>query len=163
MVLAIATGAGALPGTAAASVKVTPLPSTRSKGRATGGVRAHRFLKGEDSLAVAWVGLGPARRPRPPASPGHCRPEHARRDGSGVPLAQPVDALGGTPARDAAGSAPAAVSAAVSAAPGSPGLPGQPGKPALPGLPVEPARRAPLAAPEEDSLPFGGSGVIEVD
>ena len=28
------------------------------KGRATGGVRAHSFLKGEDSLALAWVGRG---------------------------------------------------------------------------------------------------------
>ena len=30
------------------------------KGRATGGVRAHAFLKGEDSLALAWVGPEPA-------------------------------------------------------------------------------------------------------
>ena len=31
-----------------------------AKGRATGGVRAHRFLKGEDALALAWVGPAPA-------------------------------------------------------------------------------------------------------
>ena len=30
------------------------------KGRATGGVRAHRFLKGEDTLVFAWA--GPATR-----------------------------------------------------------------------------------------------------
>jgi DNA gyrase subunit A len=30
------------------------------KGRATGGVRAHAFLKGEDRLTLAWVGAEPA-------------------------------------------------------------------------------------------------------
>ncbi|MET1034089.1 MAG: DNA topoisomerase (ATP-hydrolyzing) [Arthrobacter sp.] len=163
VVVTIATGAGTLPGTGAGTVKVTPLSEYPVKGRATGGVRAHRFLKGEDSLSLAWAGHGPAKAASAAGVARALPTEHGRRDGSGVPLAQPVDALGGTPARDAAGSPPAAASAAVSAAPGSRGLPGQTDNPALPGLPIEPARRAPLAAPEEDSLPFGGSGVIEVD
>ena len=36
------------------------LPSSPAKGRATGGVRAHAFLKGEDGLTLAWVGAEPA-------------------------------------------------------------------------------------------------------
>jgi DNA gyrase subunit A len=42
------------------SVKVTPLSEYPSKGRATGGVRAQRFLKGETKLVLAWVGPRPA-------------------------------------------------------------------------------------------------------
>jgi DNA gyrase subunit A len=42
------------------SVKVTPFELYPAKGRATGGVRAHRFLKGESRLLLAWVGPRPA-------------------------------------------------------------------------------------------------------
>src|SRR6185295_18568316 len=50
----------ALPGTEPGSVKVTPFAEYPGKGRATGGVRCHRFLKGEDALILAWVGAAPA-------------------------------------------------------------------------------------------------------
>ena len=43
-----------------ASVKVTPFELYPAKGRATGGVRTHRFLKGETGLRLAWVGPRPA-------------------------------------------------------------------------------------------------------
>ena len=39
----------ALPGTEPGAVKVTPFAEYPAKGRATGGVRCHRFLKGEDA------------------------------------------------------------------------------------------------------------------
>src|SRR3954471_7365225 len=42
------------------SVKVTPFNEYPAKGRATGGVRAHRFLKGEAQLVLAWIGPRPA-------------------------------------------------------------------------------------------------------
>ncbi|MGH3949331.1 MAG: DNA topoisomerase (ATP-hydrolyzing) [Pseudonocardiaceae bacterium] len=64
------------------SVKVSPLSEYPSKGRATGGVRAHRFLKGEASLAVAWIGPRPAGstdKGEPVELPGVAQ----RRDGSG--------------------------------------------------------------------------------
>jgi DNA gyrase subunit A len=38
-----------------ASAKVTPLASYPSKGRGTGGVRSHKFLKGEDKLVAGWI------------------------------------------------------------------------------------------------------------
>jgi DNA gyrase subunit A len=63
-------------------VKVTPLSVYPAKGRATGGVRAQRFLKGETRLAVAWVG------PRPVGAGTNGDPielpsPDPRRDGSG--------------------------------------------------------------------------------
>ncbi|WP_031464856.1 DNA gyrase/topoisomerase IV subunit A [Sciscionella sediminilitoris] len=42
------------------SVKVTPFAAYPAKGRATGGVRVHRFLKGEHEISVAWIGQRPA-------------------------------------------------------------------------------------------------------
>ncbi|RKT55865.1 DNA topoisomerase (ATP-hydrolyzing) [Saccharothrix australiensis] len=64
------------------SVKVTPFAEYPAKGRATGGVRAHRFLKGESGLALAWVG------PRPAGAADNGAPVELpavdqRRDGSG--------------------------------------------------------------------------------
>ena len=61
VVVTVAGSAGALPGTSAVTVKVTPYAEYPPKGRATGGVRCHRFLKGEDLLVLAWAGTGPAR------------------------------------------------------------------------------------------------------
>ena len=37
---------------------MTPYAEYPAKGRATGGVRCHRFLKGEDLLVLAWAGPG---------------------------------------------------------------------------------------------------------
>jgi DNA gyrase subunit A len=70
------------------SVKVTPLAEYPAKGRATGGVRAQRFLKGESRLVTAWVGA------RPVAATGTGEPaelpaEDRRRDGSGVAMTGP--------------------------------------------------------------------------
>ncbi|SBT67654.1 DNA gyrase subunit A [Micromonospora sediminicola] len=65
-----------------ATVKVTPFKAYPAKGRATGGVRAQRFLKGETDLSVAWIG------PRPVGAtangdPVELPPADPRRDGSG--------------------------------------------------------------------------------
>jgi DNA gyrase subunit A len=65
------------------SVKVTPFELYPAKGRATGGVRTHRFLKGETALVLAWVGP----RPAGASSTGSSveLPEvDQRRDGSGT-------------------------------------------------------------------------------
>ena len=63
----------ALPGTDAGSVKVTDFRQYPAKGRATGGVRCHRFLKGEDSLLLAWVGPAPAIAAAASGSPVRCQ------------------------------------------------------------------------------------------
>jgi DNA gyrase subunit A len=65
-----------------ASVKVTPFAEYPSKGRATAGVRAHRFVKGENGLTVAWIGPRPAGATRT-GDPVELPEPDARRDGSG--------------------------------------------------------------------------------
>ncbi|MEN2745659.1 DNA topoisomerase (ATP-hydrolyzing) [Sinomonas halotolerans] len=94
VVVTIAGGDAALPGTSAGTAKVTPLAEYPAKGRATGGVRAHRFLKGEDRLVLAWVGRGPAKASSAGGVARSLPSEHGRRDGSGVPLSQAVDLIG---------------------------------------------------------------------
>jgi DNA gyrase subunit A len=69
-------------------VKVTPLSVYPAKGRATGGVRCQRFLKGESKLVVAWVGTRPAGatdRGEPVGLPE----VDPRRDGSGTSVVGP--------------------------------------------------------------------------
>ena len=61
VVVTIAGTNGALPGTAPGAAKVTAFAEYPAKGRATAGVRAHRFLKGEDTLLLGWAGHGPAK------------------------------------------------------------------------------------------------------
>ncbi|MDQ0645572.1 DNA gyrase/topoisomerase IV subunit A [Microbacterium murale] len=51
---------GVIPGTDAGRAKISVFTEFPAKGRGTGGVRAHSFLRGEDRLTVAWVGAAPA-------------------------------------------------------------------------------------------------------
>ncbi len=85
----------ALPGTEPGAVKVTPFSEYPPKGRATGGVRCHRFLKGEDTLVFAWAGAAPARAAAASGSPIELPEATGRRDGSGMPGSQPIAACAG--------------------------------------------------------------------
>jgi DNA gyrase subunit A len=85
----------ALPGTEPGAVKVTPFEEYPGKGRATGGVRCHRFLKGEDALVFAWAGPAPARAAAASGSPVDLPEPVGRRDGSGTPGSQPIVACAG--------------------------------------------------------------------
>jgi DNA gyrase subunit A len=85
----------ALPGTEPGAVKVTPFGEYPGKGRATGGVRCHRFLKGEDALVFAWAGAAPARAAAASGSAVELPDPVGRRDGSGVPGSQPIVACAG--------------------------------------------------------------------
>ena len=96
VVVTVAGSSHALPGTAAATVKVTPYQEYPAKGRATGGVRCHRFLKGEDILVLAWAGPGPARAATDAGVPVYLPDADGRRDGSGERVRQGLAALGGT-------------------------------------------------------------------
>jgi DNA gyrase subunit A len=85
----------ALPGTEPGAVKVTPFAEYPGKGRATGGVRCHRFLKGEDTLVTAWAGDAPARAAAASGAPVDLPEATGRRDGSGTPGSQPIAAVAG--------------------------------------------------------------------
>lgn len=79
------------------SAKVSEWGEFPAKGRATGGVRSQRFLKGEDRLVAAWVGVG---KPRALGSDGGARKlpdDLGKRDGSGAPLEASVAFIGATP------------------------------------------------------------------
>jgi DNA gyrase subunit A len=93
VVVTIAGSTTALPGTDAGSAKVSLFSEFPAKGRATGGVRAHRLLRGEDALTIAWVGTDPraigadgAVRALPAAG--------AKRDASGTALDGVIGAVG---------------------------------------------------------------------
>jgi DNA gyrase subunit A len=95
-VVVTASGSGtSLPGTEAGSVKVTPFAEYPAKGRGTGGVRCHRFLKGEDTLVLAWAGPGPARAAAASGAAVDLPEATGRRDGSGMPASQPIVAVAG--------------------------------------------------------------------
>ncbi|GAA6525718.1 DNA topoisomerase IV subunit A [Intrasporangium sp. DVR] len=84
LVVTSAGSSGALPGTEGGSIKVTPYTEYPPKGRATGGVRCHRFLKGEDTLVVAFAGNTPVRAAAANGVALELPPATGRRDGSGT-------------------------------------------------------------------------------
>lgn len=86
----VATIAGADPGRG----KVSLLTEFPGKGRATGGVRAHTFLKGEDVLALAWVGAAPANAIGTDGSIRTLPDTGAKRDASGTPLDGVIGSVG---------------------------------------------------------------------
>jgi DNA gyrase subunit A len=94
VVVTVAGASDALPGTQPGTAKVTPFEAYPGKGRATGGVRAHRFLRNEDALLLAWVGPAPAWATGSAGQPVELPPVDPRRDMSGTPLPAPVHAIG---------------------------------------------------------------------
>jgi DNA gyrase subunit A len=94
VVVTVAGASGALPGTVAGTAKVTPFAEYPAKGRATHGVRCHRFLKGEDEIVLAWAGPAPARAAGPDGAPVALPAPDSRRDGSGTMPPGGMSALG---------------------------------------------------------------------
>lgn len=94
MVFTVAGSHGTLDDSVA-TAKLTPFDQYPRKGRATGGVRCQRFLKGEDCLTLAWTGPAPVRAADAKGSPVELPEVDPRRDGSGVPLTKPVASLAG--------------------------------------------------------------------
>ncbi|MFB7353587.1 DNA gyrase/topoisomerase IV subunit A [Streptomyces gardneri] len=97
VVFTVAGSTGTLDSSAGTSAKLTPFDQYPRKGRATGGVRCQRFLKGEDVLILAWAGATPARAAQKNGTPVPLPELDPRRDGSGTPLPQPVEVLAGPP------------------------------------------------------------------
>ena len=95
MVVTASGSSGALPGTEPGSLKVTPYAEYPAKGRGTGGVRAHRFLKGEDQLILAWAGATPARASAANGVAIELPAADGRRDGSGTPAKAIIAAISG--------------------------------------------------------------------
>jgi DNA gyrase subunit A len=95
VVVTVAGSSTALPGTQPGTVKVTPYRDYPAKGRATGGVRCHRFLRGEDTLLLAWAGAAPPMAAAGSGVPIALPDATGRRDGSGTPAPQAIAAVSG--------------------------------------------------------------------
>ncbi|MFK4762726.1 DNA topoisomerase (ATP-hydrolyzing) subunit A [Microbacterium sp. ZW T5_45] len=96
VVATVSGGDSALPGTEPGRAKVSSFAEYPAKGRATGGVRAHAFLKGEDRLTVAWVGPEPALAVDPTGAVRKLPESGARRDASGQPIDGVIGSIGRT-------------------------------------------------------------------
>ncbi len=92
-VVTVTEAAETLAGLDEPRVKVSALTEFPPKGRGTGGVQAHRLLKGEVGIALAWAGPSPmavgadgSQRQLPPGG--------AARAGSGVAIDGAIGAIG---------------------------------------------------------------------
>lgn len=92
-VVTVSGTSGTLPLLQTGSLKVSPLTEFPAKGRATAGMRCHRFLRGEDALIGAWVVPHPARASSEAGQPIDLPEPTGRRDGSGTPVAVPIAAI----------------------------------------------------------------------
>lgn len=94
VVLTVAGDSEALPGTENGAAKVTPLEMYPTKGRGTGGVRSQRFLKGQNTLILAFVGAYPLHASTQSGAPVELPKPDMRRDGSGTDLSAPIAVVG---------------------------------------------------------------------
>jgi len=94
VVVTISSPSDALPGTTG-SLKVSDFSEFPGKGRATGGVRAHRFLKGEDQLVTAYAGPIPIRATAANGTAVEIAMVKSKRDASGSPLPGPISVIAG--------------------------------------------------------------------
>ncbi|WP_406472715.1 DNA topoisomerase (ATP-hydrolyzing) subunit A [Streptomyces sp. NBC_01615] len=95
VVFTVAGSRGTLDDSVQTTAKLTPFDQYPRKGRATGGVRCQRFLKGEDCLSLGWAGPAPARAAQRNGTPAELPEIDPRRDGSGVSLAKTVAVVAG--------------------------------------------------------------------
>lgn len=94
VVATISVSSIVLPGTDPGRAKVSQFSEFPGKGRATGGVRAHAFLKGEDTITLAWVGPAPALAVSGDGAIRTLPDAGAKRDASGAQLDGLVGSIG---------------------------------------------------------------------
>jgi DNA gyrase subunit A len=94
IVVTAANSSGSLAGTDAGSVKWTPLSDFPAKGRATGGVRAQKFIRAEDQIYFAWAGPADALAVSADGKPTELPSEPSKRDSSGSKSNGTIAAIG---------------------------------------------------------------------
>ncbi|GLJ60371.1 DNA topoisomerase (ATP-hydrolyzing) [Microbacterium barkeri] len=96
VVVTVSGAEGMLAGADTGRAKISDFSEFPGKGRATGGVRAHAFLRGEDRLTLAWVGPDPALAVDANGSVRKLPQTLSKRDASGQPLESVVASIGRT-------------------------------------------------------------------
>ncbi|WP_300265787.1 DNA topoisomerase IV subunit A [Microbacterium sp.] len=94
VVVTISGAGGTIAGTDTGRAKVSLFTEFPAKGRATGGVRAHAFLKGEDRLRLAWAGPSNALAVGSDGSARTLPETGAKRDASGQLLDAVIGSVG---------------------------------------------------------------------
>jgi DNA gyrase subunit A len=94
VVATVSSSSATIAGMETGRAKVSALSEFPGKGRATGGVRAHAFLKGEDLLSVAWAGPSPALAVGTDGAVRTLPDAGAKRDASGTPLDGVIGSIG---------------------------------------------------------------------
>lgn len=93
VLITAANSSQALAGTDSGSIKVSSTTEIPSKGRATGGVRGHKFIRNEDQLFFAAVAPADCIANAIDGKPLEL-PEPTKRDASGTAMAQIIGAVG---------------------------------------------------------------------
>jgi DNA gyrase subunit A len=96
VVVTVSGAEGMLVGADTGRAKISDFSEFPAKGRATGGVRSHAFLRGEDRLTLAWVGPDPALAVDANGSVRKLPQTLAKRDASGQPLDAVIASIGRT-------------------------------------------------------------------
>ena len=94
VVATVSSSSATIAGMEAGRAKLSALSEFPGKGRATSGVRAHSFLRGEDQLTVAWAGTAPAFAVGSDGTVRSLPDAGARRDASGTLLDGLVGSIG---------------------------------------------------------------------
>lgn len=94
VVVTAANNSSAIAGTDSGSAKLSALSEFPIKGRATGGVRAHKFIRNEDQVYFAWAGNPEHLASAADGKPIELNLEPSKRDASGAKIASPIGAIG---------------------------------------------------------------------
>jgi DNA gyrase subunit A len=94
IVLTAANNSDSLGAVDSGSAKLTQLSEFPPKGRATGGVRAQKFIRDENQLYFAFVGTNPILASSSAGKPLDVGNTLAKRDASGTPLSATIVSAG---------------------------------------------------------------------
>ena len=94
VVLTAANNSDSLGAVDAGSAKISSIDEFPAKGRATGGVRAHKFIRDENQLYFAYVGTQPVLGSASAGKALELPEKLAKRDASGTPLASTIISAG---------------------------------------------------------------------
>lgn len=94
VVLTAANNSESLGAVDSGSLKMSKIEEFPAKGRATGGVRAHKFIRDENQLYFAYVGELPVLACASAGKPLEIESKLAKRDASGTPLSATILSAG---------------------------------------------------------------------